>query len=141
MPTPSAQLESRGHVDPGAQPHDRVAQAAELERVCARAGRHGFPLGLVTITLTDVPVAMVPQLAASLAQGVRTADCMVRTGPGTLALVLSPDDVEHADRVMQRLGTMVADYQHLHAGTGWGAPAMAMTPIRDAASLRTALGL
>jgi hypothetical protein len=141
MPTSLPPLDARSHAGHAVQLHDHVATAADLERVCTRAERSGYPLGLVTIALTEVPPAAVAPIARWLAQGVRTADSLVRTGASTLALALAPEDVEHADRVMQRLAGLVADFQQLHPGTGRGEPTISMALVPDALALRTALRL
>jgi GGDEF domain-containing protein len=100
----------RSTTDPETGLHNSLSLRLELERMQARAGRYGFRLGLITVTFPDSSLPGMAALGRHLAQGIRGADCLARTGPCELRMLLSHEDVEHAPRVMERLRLLVAEH-------------------------------
>jgi GGDEF domain-containing protein len=102
MPNSDKHLK-RTLADPETGLHNTLSLRLELQRMSSRAQRYGFPLGLITVTFGPGADEVMPELGRWLAQGIRSADCLARTGPCELRLLLSHEDVEHAPRVMDRL--------------------------------------
>jgi GGDEF domain-containing protein len=101
--------------DPDTGLHNRVSLRLELERMASRAQRYGFPLGLITVAFARDAEPVMAELGRFLAHGVRTSDCLARTGPCELRLLLSHEDVEHAPRVMDRLRALIEEFNSTHA--------------------------
>lgn len=140
MPNPDLRA-PRTLKDPETGLHSRASLRLEVERMSASAARYGFPLGLITVSFPQSAAPLMPQLGRFLAQGIRSADCLARTGPCELQMLLSHEDVEHAPRVMERLRALVADYRH-RSGAGADAdPILSLDTELDVASFTHALAV
>ena len=140
MPNPEARA-PRTLKDPETGLHGRASLRLELDRLSARAAQDGFPLGLITVTFPPSAAPVMPELGRFLAQGIRSADCLARTGPCELQMLLSHEDVEHAPRVMERLRALVAEYRQQNGGGPDTDPVFTLDTELDVASFTHALAV
>jgi GGDEF domain-containing protein len=135
----SARHLKRALRDPETGLHNPVSLRLELDRMQARAGRYGFPLGLITVIFPDDALPGMAPLGRHLAQGIRAADVLARTGPCELRMLLSHEDVEHAGRVMERLRALVAEHVTQSAQLRGVEPAFSLDTELDANTFAEAL--
>ena len=85
----------------------------EVERTFERAQRYGFPVSIVTFRCDGGGSEALVRLARRFAGSVRTSDCLARTGSCELRLLLTHEDAERTDLVVNRLGQLCRDFDDL----------------------------
>lgn len=91
--------------------YNRISLRLELERAVDRAERYGFPLGILTIRCDGCTPDSMAEFARHMATGVRRSDCLARTGDRELSLLLTHEDAENVDEVVERLDRLCRDYR------------------------------
>ncbi|MGH7457633.1 MAG: GGDEF domain-containing protein [Longimicrobiaceae bacterium] len=72
----------------------------ELESTVERAERYRFPVSIITIRCTGEDVA---GLARTVAARVRRSDCLARSAPEEISLVITHASRQEAEEVVERL--------------------------------------
>ncbi len=92
---------------------NRSAFRIEMERTFERAQRYGFPISIVTFRWEDDEPEALRKLARCFASAVRSSDCLARTGERELRLLLTHDDADRTDQVVDRLSRLCEEFDTL----------------------------
>ncbi len=85
----------------------------EMERTFERAQRYGFPVSIVTFRCDSDDSQVLIELARRFVGSIRSSDCLARTGNRELRLLLTHEDAERTDLVVNRLGQLCRDFDEM----------------------------